>query len=298
MKQTITTHAHYSLKSVLLSHGWSSLDPFKVAEDYQKITFAFSGKSKPAIVMISQKKNNLEIDSTRKLSSVELDTIKEMFGLGEPMEDFYHLANVHDRAWIQKHKLGRLMRAESVFEDLIKLILTTNCTWSLTKKMVSEMCLRLGDEIKGMHCFPKPEALAKQKESYFKEVVKTGYRAPYISKISKMVVRGDLDVESWKTASRSYLELKKEILTLPGAGPYVAENLLRYLGKYEGLGVDSWVRGRLKEMWNARKHPDDKKILQKYKQFNEYKGLMLWCDVTRDWHVKVDEKSSRTSKVS
>lgn len=288
MKQTLPTHKHYSFKSVLLSHGWSGLAPFTVSDNHQKITFAFSGKSKPALLSICQNKNNLEIDSTRKLSAAELEIIQSMFGLGEPLDAFFKLANAHDRAWIQKHKLGRLMRAETVFEDLIKLILTTNCTWSLTKKMVTDMCVQLGEEVRGVYCFPKPAVIAKQKESFFKDTVKTGYRAPYILKIAKMVASGELDVESWKNDSRPYIEMKKEILSLPGAGPYVAENLLRYLGKYDGLGVDSWVRGRLKEMWNARKHPDDKKILKQYKKFNEYKGLMLWCDVTRSWHEGTD----------
>ena len=299
MKQSLPVHQHYSLKSILLSHGWSGLDPFKVNPDYQSITFAFSGKSKPALLTITQSKNQLDIETTRKLNVAELETLKDMFGLGAPLDDFFKLANAHDRAWIQKHKLGRLMRAETVFEDLIKLILTTNCTWSLTKKMVSDLCKELGEEIKGVHCFPKPDVLAKQKENFFKDTVKTGYRAPFISKISKMVASGELDVESWKNDTRPYIEMKKQILSLPGAGPYVAENLLRYLGKYDGLGVDSWVRGRLKEMWNARKQPDDKKILKQYKKFNEYKGLMLWCDVTKDWHVTtVVENSKRSSKIS
>lgn len=297
MVQTYSIPKHYSLRSVLLSHGWSGLDPFRVAEDYQSIHFAFQGNGKPTKIDISQVKNKVHIKSGRKLSKTELETIQYMFGLNIALDSFFGMANSHDRGWIQQHHMGRLMRAETAFEDLMKLILTTNCTWSLTKKMVKDLCLNLGEKVGDIHCFPKPEVMAKKKEDYFKNTVKTGYRAPFVLAISKMVASGKLDVESWRTDKRPYADLRKEILALPGAGPYVAENLLRYLGKYEGLGVDSWVRGKLQKMWNTKKQPDDKAIFKNYKKFENYKGLMLWCDVTRDWFVKEDD-SSRASKVS
>jgi 3-methyladenine DNA glycosylase/8-oxoguanine DNA glycosylase len=279
---------HYSLRSVLLSHGWSGLPPFQVSQDHTSITFAFSGSGKPTIIRISQSGKKLKVESGRKLKSDELETIRHMFGLNLTLETFFELALRSNRKWIQDRHMGRLMRAETVFEDLIKLILTTNCTWSLTQKMVGDLCEKLGEKTKGFSVFPKAAVMAKKNEAYFKNVVKTGYRAPYLVKISKMVASKQLDLESWKNSDRSYEQLRKEILSLPGAGPYVAENLLRYLGKYDGLGVDSWVRGRLQKMWNVSRQPDDKAILKKYKQFNEYKGLVLWCDVTRQWHDGTD----------
>lgn len=288
MKHELKIPPHYSLRSVLLSHGWSALPPFQVGNNHNDITFAFSGSGKPTLIQISQKGKKLEIDSGRKLKNLELETIQQMFGLNLVLDSFFKMAIKHNRQWIQKHHMGRLMRAESVFEDLIKLILTTNCTWSLTKKMVGDLCNNLGEKVQGFSTFPKAEVIAKKNENYFKNVVKTGYRAPYLVKISKMVASGQLDLESWKNSDRTYAELRKEILALPGAGPYVAENLLRYLGKYDGLGVDSWVRGRLQQMWNASSQPDDKAILKKYKQFEDFKGLVLWCDVTRQWHEGTD----------
>jgi 3-methyladenine DNA glycosylase/8-oxoguanine DNA glycosylase len=284
MQYSFEIPQYFSLRSVLLSHGWSGLPPFVVSSDHKQIKFAFTGKSKPTTVAISQEKEKLIIESKRKLSADEIQTIEWMFGLNSNMSGFFDLAHQHDRAWIQEHHMGRMLRAETVFEDLIKLILTTNCTWSLTKKMVGDICVKLGEKHGDIHCFPTPVAIAKKTEAYFTNTVKLGYRAPYVLKIAKMVSKGALNVESWKTDARPYEILKKEILALPGAGPYVAENLLRLLGKYDGLGVDSWVRGQLQKMWNNRKQPDDKKILKQYKKFGEYKGLILWCDVTRSWH--------------
>lgn len=284
MRYSLPIPEHYSLRSVLLSHGWSGLSPFRVSEDKNNIEFGFLGNGKPTIVGISETMDQILIDSRRKLAPNELDRIRRMFGLQLSMQSFFDLGNQHDRKWLQERKVGRMMRSETVFEDLMKLILTTNCSWAFTKKMVSEISMRLGEKAGDFYCFPKPEVLAQKKEGFFRDTIKTGYRSTYIIQTSKLVMSGKVDVESWATDSRSYSELKKEILTLPGAGPYVAENLLRLLGKYDGLGVDSWVRGQLKKKWNMRKNPTDQKILKEYKNFGEFKGLMLWCDVTKPWH--------------
>lgn len=284
MRYSLPIPEHYSLRSVLLSHGWSGLSPFRVSEDKNSIEFGFWGDGKPTIIRISEVNAQILIDSRRKLAPNELDRIRRMFGLQLSMQSFFDLGNRHDRKWLQERKVGRMMRAETVFEDLMKLILTTNCSWAFTKKMVSEISMRLGEKAGDFYCFPKPEVLAQKKEGFFRDTIKTGYRSTYIIQTSKLVMSGKVDVESWATDSRSYAELKKEILALPGAGPYVAENLLRLLGKYDGLGVDSWVRGQLKKKWNMRKNPTDQKILKEYKNFGEFKGLMLWCDVTKPWH--------------
>lgn len=284
MQYLLPLPEHYSLRAVLLSHGWSGLSPFRVSEDRNSIEFGFLGEGKPTIVQISEANHQISIDSKRKLKLTELERIERMFGLQLTMQPFFDLGHKYDRPYLQEHKMGRMMRAETVFEDLMKLILTTNCSWAFTKKMVSEISSRLGEKVGDFHCFPKPEVLAQKKEGFFRDTIKTGYRSTYIIQTSKLVAQGKVDVESWAKDPRSYDELKKEILKLPGAGPYVAENLLRLLGKYDGLGVDSWVRGQLKKKWNMRKNPTDQKILKEYKNFGEFKGLMLWCDVTLPWH--------------
>ncbi len=207
-----------------------------------------------------------------------------MFGLDKEFDNFFDLAHRYERPWIKHHQMGRMLRAESVFEDLIKLILTTNCTWGLTKIMVKNLCENLGEKVGDRYSFPTPEKMAKKNETYYRNIIKAGYRSPHLVTISKMVTSRKLNLESWATDQRAYEVLRKEILDLPGAGPYVAENLLRLLGKFDGLGVDSWVRGRLQKMWNMKKQPTDGMILKKYKYYGEYKGLILWCDVTRDWH--------------
>jgi hypothetical protein len=91
MRQFFSIPKHYSLKSVLLSHGWSGLSPFKVAEDYQSIQFGFLGKGKPTKVEVSQKKNEIVIETGRKLSKTELNR-SILFGLNISLDSFFALA--------------------------------------------------------------------------------------------------------------------------------------------------------------------------------------------------------------
>ena len=39
-------------------------------------------------------------------------------------------------------------------------------------------------------------------------------------------------------------ELIKEMRGVKGVGPYAAENLLKLLGRYDGLALDSWTRAK------------------------------------------------------
>ena len=68
-----------------------------------------------------------------------------------------------------------------------------------------------------------------------------------------------------------------------GVGDYAAENMLKLIGRYEGLALDSWVRAKFARMHNKGRAADDKKIARYYARFAPWQGLALWCDMTRDW---------------
>jgi 3-methyladenine DNA glycosylase/8-oxoguanine DNA glycosylase len=97
------------------------------------------------------------------------------------------------------------------------------------------------------------------------------------------VASGELDVESWFQSPLPTPELIKEMRGVKGVGPYAAENLLKLLGRYDGLALDSWTRARFFSIRNNGRKASDKKIARYYSRFKEWQGLALWCDVTKDW---------------
>jgi N-glycosylase/DNA lyase len=161
---------------------------------------------------------------------------------------------------------------------------TTNCSWALTLKMVNGLVNNLGRETNdGRRSFPRPEALAAMPLEFFVDEVRAGYRAPYLKELADRVASGELDVEAWLTSELPTDELAKQIKGVKGVGPYAAENVLKLLGRYDGLALDSWVRARFFELRNNGRKANDKKIARYYSRFNEWRGLAIWCDVTRDW---------------
>lgn len=68
-----------------------------------------------------------------------------------------------------------------------------------------------------------------------------------------------------------------------GVGDYAAENLLKLVGRYDGLALDSWLRAGFIQKHNKGRACSDKKITRHYARFGSWRGLALWCDMTRDW---------------
>jgi N-glycosylase/DNA lyase len=177
-----------------------------------------------------------------------------------------------------------LLRSPTVFEDLVKMICTTNCSWALTDKMVNALVDALGRDVgRGSRSFPSPEVMAEMPEKFYRDEVRAGYRAPYLKELAERVAAGDIEPESWLVSGVSTEELKKEIKRVKGVGDYAAENMLKLVGRYDGLGLDSWVRAKFARMHNGSRKTDDKKIARYYGRYGEWRGLALWCDMTRDW---------------
>ncbi|MEP6705599.1 MAG: Fe-S cluster assembly protein HesB, partial [Acidobacteriota bacterium] len=68
-----------------------------------------------------------------------------------------------------------------------------------------------------------------------------------------------------------------------------ADNLLKLLGRYNGLALDSWLRSQFYRKHNREKVCADKKIERHYTKFGDWRGLAIWCDMTERWF---DEKLS------
>jgi len=189
-----------------------------------------------------------------------------------------------DFEWIASEGAGRLLRSPTVFEDLVKMICTTNCSWALKEKMVTALVNELGQgSDDGRKSFPTSAAMAAQSADFYRDRVRAGYRAPYLKELADRVASGELDVESWLANDAPLEELMKEMKSVKGVGNYAAENLLKLIGRYDGLALDSWTRAQFARARNNGRAASDKKIFRFYSRFNSWRGLALWCDMTRHW---------------
>jgi 3-methyladenine DNA glycosylase/8-oxoguanine DNA glycosylase len=291
MELAISTPRDFSFKRTAISHGWCELLPFEIDRDNWTLRRVLDLKDdKPVTIAITASKRQLRINNTsgrvsQKATRQVITDVRHMLRLDDDMAGFYGLmARETEFAWVASQGAGRMLRSPTVFEDLVKMICTTNCSWALTEKMVNGLVQNLGHESNdGRRTFPTPEAMALMPLKFYTNEVRAGYRAPYFKELADRVASGNLDVEQWLHSPLSTMELIKQMRGVKGVGPYASENLLKLLGRYDGLALDSWTRAKFFAVRNNGRKASDKKIARYYSRFNEWRGLVLWCDVTRDW---------------
>ena len=299
MKLSIPTPDGFDFKRTLRSHGWYELLPFDLADGNTLIRVLDLSEGTPVTVKIKGDDGALGVSVPGRLNKSERArverVVRHIFRLDDLLTEFYErITDDPDFGWIARDGAGRLLRSPTVYEDLVKSVCTTNCSWSLTTKMVAGIVNNLGREAAdGRRSFPTPEAMAAQPARFYKEIVRAGYRSEYLKELADRVAAGELDVESWLESELPTAELKREMKTVKGVGDYAAENLLKLVGRYDVLALDSWVRAKFARVRNHGRACNDKKIARFYSRFKEWRGLALWCDMTRDWF----DETSDTSRI-
>jgi N-glycosylase/DNA lyase len=211
--------------------------------------------------------------------------------LDEDLSPFYAAAAADpELAWVTSGA-GRMIRSPTVFEEVVKTICTTNCTWSATIRMVSALVEHLGEAAPGVtngplgHTFPTSEAMARKKSAFYTETVRAGYRGEYLRSLARSVASGRLDLEALGTASPDEVpddEVEARLLALPGVGPYAAAHIMMLLGRYSRLILDSWTRPKYLRVSGARQAKDST-IERRFRRYGSYAGLAFWLYLTRDW---------------
>jgi N-glycosylase/DNA lyase len=290
MRLTIKAPSNFSFKRTAISHGWCELPPFAInLNDWKLVRVIDLGNARPVTVEISGSPRGLAVEVDRPVGSRAVERIirdvRHMLRLDDDLDEFYDaVARDPEFNWIGESGAGRLLRSPTVFEDLVKTVCTTNCSWALTDKMVTTLVEALGrPDGGGKRAFPNPAAMAEMPESFYRDEVRAGYRAPYLKELAERVASGEIDPESWQHSDLPTLELKSEMKRIKGVGDYAAENLLKLVGRYDVLALDSWVRGKFARIRNRKRKASDRKIERYYSRFGEWRGLALWCDMTRDW---------------
>jgi 3-methyladenine DNA glycosylase/8-oxoguanine DNA glycosylase len=214
-----------------------------------------------------------------------LDAVRHVLRLDEDLSAFYELVLADDDLSWASTGAGRMMRSQTVFEDVVKTICTTNCAWSGTVRMVNGLVDGLGEQaIGGGRAFPTPAAMAQAPESFYAQDVRAGYRGPYLRALAADVASGALDLEAMAAAPRGELpdaELEERLLALAGVGPYAAAHIMMLMGRHSRLILDSWTRPTYAKL--RGRNQTDQQILRRFKRYGDHAGLAFWLTLTRPW---------------
>jgi 3-methyladenine DNA glycosylase/8-oxoguanine DNA glycosylase len=228
--------------------------------------------------------SKLEVSTTSELTQSEQDELKQviawMLDLEQDFTEFYALAGREPKlVKMVERQAGRVLRSPTLFEDVIRTILTTNTLWNHTLRMCRELITRFGEPLPPeleLHAFPTPGRLALVDESELREQCRMGYRAPYISELSQRVASGQLDLEALKLSPLPTAELRKELLKIKGVGGYAAANLLMLLGRYDYVPVDSWALKVVSNEFFGGEKVTPKQVLSIFERWGKWQGLAFW----------------------
>lgn len=295
MHVTVQTPPDFQFRTTLLSHGWLELAPFRHDDDFtrvERIERLASGEVVKLCVTPTEEDDlqviveRLDDENAPDVADEVRGIVKRIFNLNLDLDGFYEKLEGLDRyAWVRAHGGGRLLRAPTVWEDLAKTLLTTNTSWSMTRRMV-ERLVEMGDryERRG-YAFPAPERIAALRPEDVADQVRAGYRNAYLHDLAVAVVEGRIDEAAWSSDHLPAGELFKQIRSLKGFGPYAAGAMMKLLGRFEELALDSAARTMYAREFNRGDSAADAHIAAHYAQYEEWKGLVIWMDLMRDWFL-------------
>jgi 3-methyladenine DNA glycosylase/8-oxoguanine DNA glycosylase len=280
------------LVRTIMSHGVADLPPGQVDEEARAYTTTLALPSaqprtirivdgRPGFARVEVEGRQLGARATRDLTAA----VRQILNLDEDLSEFYALvANDPDLSWASGGA-GRMLRTPTVFETVVKTICTTNTAWSGTRKMTGALVDNLGVEAPGGgRTFPTPHAMAAADEAFYREVVRAGYRAPYLRKLATDVADGTIDLEELNDPELPDEEAAARLLALPGVGPYAAAHvMLTSLGRHSRLVLDSWTRPTYRNLSGAKSALKDATIERRFRRYGDWAGLAFWLYLTRGW---------------
>lgn len=274
----------------IVSHGVASLPPQEVDEDARTLTTTLlvGGRARTIVIRAGRPGHAAVEIAGRAPSRADTERLlalaAHMLRLDVDLSAFYELvADDDDLAWAAAGA-GRMLRSPTVFEDVVKTICTTNCTWSGTERMVGALVRELGieDAATRRRAFPTPAAMAEAPEEWYRNVARAGYRGAYLRALGADVAAGRLDLEELDDPALGDDEIALRLLALPGVGPYAAAHVMMLIGRHSRLVLDSWTRPTYARL-AGKKRASDAAIERRFKRYREYAGLAFWLYLTRGW---------------
>ncbi len=283
MEISYTTHVPFHLEAVVKTHGWFQLVPFYWQEESKSLTWAMRDPSGiPVLVHIfqdsfSEKKSILKIktdmDISKEAQTHIIKKFEHVFHLNLNLDEFYTLCkNNSILKDVPVKGMGRLMRSESVYEDVFKSICGTNIQWKQAVKIINTIGLQ-GECVAGTeyHVFPGPQQILNLGESFLREQGRAGYRSNYLIALCQRIL-----------AENSFDLPQKDLVpyftNFKGIGKVTARYLAALYGDFSEMAVDSLVIAFMtKHHFNGEK-PTERQIEAYYDKFGKWKYLAYWME--------------------
>lgn len=226
----------------------------------------------------------IEVKPSKSITDRELSEIKDTIiwclSLNEDYRAFYKLCQKDE---ILKVALTRRYGSKNkiyptIFEALIGVICAQNIQFKRLYTMMYNLCAKFGNKItidnNDYFAFPLPEEISRADLLSVREC-KVGYRDKFIKGIADHILKSDINLEHIKELPLE--ESLKELMKLPGVGPYTA-NLVLSSGTHRKdiIHLDRYVREAMYVFYfNNRKVSDKELIAFSRENWHGFEGLVI-----------------------
>ena len=274
MPLEFATPADFRFRATVESHGWYQLAPYSYDESAAVLSRPHKLRN-GKLVSLKIYGDRLTVDTDSAVDAEEIrPIINAIFRLDHDLSRFYEqMSQTKGYEWVAQQKAGRIMASPSIWEDLAKTLLTTNTSWGNTKAMVRKLASIDPDGI-----FPSPEHVARLSLEEFSAKAGAGYRNAYLYNLAQGIANGSIQPESWRELDTE--SLYKTVRGIKGFGDYATGSILRLLGHYDRLAIDSVARDSYKLLTGASE-ATDKAIISHYEPYGAWRGLVQWMDCIR-----------------
>lgn len=273
----------FSFAAVVNSHGWRQLAPFSGDRDGLRYILRLTS-GRVIELNLTGAGDGVGVSADGDGSPAEqaeiAATVAWMLGLEQDLSPFYEMARHEPKlAGAAAEAKGRILRSATLFEDVVKTILTTNTAWTSTKRMVANVVNLCGDPLPAdpaRRAFPTPASIAASDEATLRQEARLGYRAPAVLELAQRVASGAFDLEALRDADLPTPELRRRLLAIKGVGPYAAANLLMLLGRYDAIPIDSWALSQVAREWHGGAAIGPAEVEAAFARWGAWKGLVYW----------------------
>ncbi|MDO4392278.1 MAG: DNA glycosylase [Clostridium sp.] len=182
------------------------------------------------------------------------DICKNYFDLDRNYEEIKETLSLIDDNMKESIKYGKGIRIlnQDLWEMIISFIISANNNIPRIKGIIERMSAKYGQEIKfrgtSYYTFPTIDELSQASVKDLKDLG-LGFRDRYVYETTKKIKEGKINLENLKQESTN--EVRKQLLTLTGVGPKVADCIMLFstLKRFDVFPVDVWVRRVMNDLY-------------------------------------------------
>ncbi len=229
-------------------------------------------------------KIRLSVHSERRMTRQEIKDVAEelswRYGLDEDISEFCNEFKKDEflEQPLKRLKGMRLSCGSSLYELLMIAIVLQNATVRRTVQMMNNLFntygTRLRFDSRELSAYWSPKDLADVTEEDLR-LLKVGYRAKSIKKVSDSFSRGEIDEAALRRMTNE--DAQKELMKLHGVGPATAQIILgEYLRRYDTFDLTgrSWEQKILsRALFNKNLVPAQRITSLFERRYGEWRGL-------------------------